>query len=150
MGEIYGGFLGSHFLSDDIYYCYGNAFGTKYKVIIITKNFRANDKKAIKNLTTSIHDAYVMNSLNPLCSDQDSELVLEMFKKTANNMLYKISCDFLSQRNKSEQVEYRPSKLVITEQEEGLGKDEDEMLGKIIEVEENLEVSGVVTENIQI
>jgi hypothetical protein len=40
MGEIYGGFLGSHFKAEDVFHCYGNAFGTRIKVIVITKNFR--------------------------------------------------------------------------------------------------------------
>ena len=51
MGEIYGGFLGAHFKGDDIHQCYGNAFGSRIKVIVITKNFTVVDKKSIKILT---------------------------------------------------------------------------------------------------
>jgi hypothetical protein len=66
MGEIYGGFLGSHFKGDDIFHCYGNAFGTRIKVIVITKNFRVIDKMSIKSLTTSIHQEYIKSKLDPL------------------------------------------------------------------------------------
>ena len=66
MGDIFGGFLGSHFKHDDIFNCYGNQFGTRIKVVVITKNFFVTDKVSIKNLTTQIHKKYLKSQLDPL------------------------------------------------------------------------------------
>ena len=81
MGEIYGGFLGSHFKEDDIFHCYGNSFGTRIKIIIITKNFKVKDKLAIKSLTTAVHKIHLESMLNPFNDIKDGAINQELKDK---------------------------------------------------------------------
>lgn len=66
--ESSGGFLGSHNIEDDIYYSYGHIFGTRIKVILISKNIQYSEKEKLelKKVTGKIHEMYVEDQLNPL------------------------------------------------------------------------------------
>ena len=66
--EAAGGYLGSSSIDDDLYYCYGHTFGSRIKVVVITKNHQSTDKdkQEIKRVTSMIHDMYVNDRLNPL------------------------------------------------------------------------------------
>lgn len=39
--------MGNHVLEDDVYYVYGNAFGPKSRVVLVTKNYQVLEKRAV-------------------------------------------------------------------------------------------------------
>lgn len=144
MGEIYGGFLGSHFKGDDIFYCYGNAFGTRIKVIVITKNFRVQDKKSIKSLTTSIHHRYLKSQLDPL-ADLESHSLSEKFVKDMDELLEPYTCDYEygveeEKAETEDKVDSLPEHMKGLTKAPGAGEEKDN-LAEIQEVAENLEAS---------
>ena len=53
-----GGYLGSSSIEDDLYYCYGHLFGSRIKVVIITKNvqFTDKDKAEVKKVESESYE----------------------------------------------------------------------------------------------
>jgi len=43
--------MGTHVLEDDMYYVYGNAFGIKNRVIVITKNHKVMEKRSVVDVS---------------------------------------------------------------------------------------------------
>ena len=70
MGEIYGGFLGSHCVKNDVFFAYGNTYGTRIKVVVITKNFQTTSKEDIRKITSQVHSLYIEDKLNPFAKNE--------------------------------------------------------------------------------
>ena len=98
MGEIYGGFLCSHSLNDDILFCYGSAFGTRLKIVMITKNYQGSKKKEIKDITRAVHGHYMEYLMNPLKEELGSKAE-EMLEEQIMGFLKENTCDYLAQEN---------------------------------------------------
>ena len=82
--------MASNNIKDDIYYSYGYTFGSRIKVVIITANtqFSEKDRTEVKRITSSIHEHYISDRLNPLSfsskigvSDNFSSLIKQMCAK---------------------------------------------------------------------
>jgi len=69
-GEYYGGFLGSHCIDDDVYFAYGDTYGTRIKVVVITRNYQTTEMKEIKTVTNRIHQIYIEDKLNPFAKNE--------------------------------------------------------------------------------
>ena len=108
--------MGSHNIKDDIYFTYGNAFGTRLKVIFITKNYQVHDKRDIRLITKDIHEIHLKNEMNPLESFL-GEKKLSNFEDSISEVVHYLSCD----------AEYGDGSLSVDDTELSIeGGDEDE------------------------
>ncbi len=62
-----GGYLGSSNIEDDLYYCYGHTFGSRIKVVIITKNNQITDKDKAEVKRVDLYPNSRLRVLSTIC-----------------------------------------------------------------------------------
>ncbi len=58
--------MGSYLNEDDIYFAYGSIFQDKNKVVFFLRNYQLDNVAVVEQVTTSIHEMFTNDKLNPL------------------------------------------------------------------------------------
>lgn len=81
---------------------YGNSYGSRIKVAMISKDYMASDKMEIKAVTRTIHDMYIQYKMNPLNEYLEGNEA-QRFENDCEAFLLKMSCDFMQRNERREE-----------------------------------------------
>lgn len=82
---------------------YGNSYGSRIKIVLITKDFQAKNKKEIKAITRVVHEMYIKFHMNPLNDFLDGDEG-QGFEKECLEFLKEKTCDFMYEVEKKEKI----------------------------------------------
>lgn len=91
--------MGSHSLGEKIFSTYGNSYGSRLRVVMVTKDSQAKNKKEIKVVTKTVHNMYMRQKMNPL-SDLLDESERKIFDDGCYAFLEKMTCEYLDATKK--------------------------------------------------
>lgn len=86
--------MGSHSLEDKIFSTYGNSYGSRLRVVMVTKDYQAKSKKEIKKVTKTVHNMFMRQKMNPL-SDILGKDEMKIFDENCYAFLRKMTCEYL-------------------------------------------------------